>query len=152
MHINPDHFLETPEGRVHTPERNVEAWRQCHIAFDTALEAAASDTVLYLLVGPQGAGKSTWARQTMIDHPNAIIFDAILVKKAEREPLLNAANQHQIPTVAVWFQAPLEVCLAQNAARPTDEIVPERAIRNVFAALEPPTCAEGFERVIEIHP
>jgi predicted kinase len=29
VHLNPDHFLQTPEGRVTTAERNVWAWAKC---------------------------------------------------------------------------------------------------------------------------
>jgi hypothetical protein len=43
------------------------------------------------------------------------------------------------------------VCLARNAARPEDEVVAERAIRNVHAAVEPPGLDEGFEQILEVH-
>ena len=46
------------------------------------------------------------------------------------------------------FQTPLQSCLARNALRPEDEVVSEQAIRNVFAALEPPSAEEGFEDVL----
>jgi predicted kinase len=52
--------------------------------------------------------------------------------------------------VAVWFQTSLETCLARNAQRPADELVAERAICNVFAALEPPSIEEGFEAVLVV--
>ena len=86
------------------------------------------------------------------DDSRAIVFDAILVKKSEREPLLRAARAYPISRVAVWFRTPLEACLTRNAARPKDEIVPERAVRNVHAAVEPPTMEEGFHRIIEVFP
>jgi len=55
-----------------------------------------------------------------------------------------------IPAVAVCLQTPLEVCLTRNASRPADEVVVEQAIRNVFAAWQPPELAEGFSRIIEV--
>jgi len=152
-HINPDHFLQTPTGRVITPELNARAWEQSFEALDIALLAATPATTLYVLVGPQGAGKSTWARELVRKEEHAIVFDAILVKKSEREPIIRASRTHQIATrIAVWFRTPLEMCLARNAARPLDEVVPERGIRNVHAAVEPPTTDEGFDAVLEVLP
>ena len=95
-------------------------------------------------------GRGTWARARKREEPHAIIFDAILVKKSERQPILLAAGQHQVPAVAVWLQTPLQVCLERNAARPTDEVVGEQGLKNVFAALEPPELSEGFAQVLEV--
>ena len=105
---------------------------------------------MYVLVGAQGSGKSTWAAQVARDHPSAIIFDAILVTHRERCPILAATEACGLKAIAVWFKTPLSVCLARNAARPHDEIVPEIGIRNVFAAIEPPSRLEGFDEVLEI--
>jgi len=150
MHINPDHFLETPEGRIWTSERNAVAWKQSFAALDEALHARSSRSVVYIMVGCQASGKSTWARTRKREEPHAIIFDAILVKKSERQPILLAAGQHQVPAVAVWLQTPLQVCLERNAARPADEVVNEQGLKNVFAALEPPELSEGFAQVLEV--
>lgn len=150
MHINPDHFLETPNGRVTTPERNAEAWVRCYEALDSALATANPSTRVFVLVGAQGSGKSTWARGKHIDEPDAIFFDAILVRRSERKPILDKARAHGIPAVAVWFRTPLDVCLARNRARPADEVADEHGIRNVFAAIERPTILEGFEQIIAV--
>ena len=152
MHINPDHFLETPEGRVTTHDLNNEAWRASYRAFHQALAAATPDTEVYVLIGSQGSGKSTWAKSLAKRLPTAIIFDAILVKHRERSPILAAAEAKGLRAVAVWFRTPLELCLARNAARPPDEVVAEQAIKNVFAAIEAPSLSEGFAQVIEVHP
>lgn len=150
MHINPDHFLETPNGRVTTPERNAEAWIKCYEVLDAALAAAGLSTRIFVLVGAQGSGKSTWARRRHAGDTDAIFFDAILVKRSERAPILARARASGIAAVAVWFRTPLDACLARNRARPPDEIASEQGIRNVFAAIEPPTIAEGFAEVIEV--
>ena len=150
MHINPDHFLETPEGRRYSHERNAEAWRRCFAALDDALRASSPRSTIYLMVGCQASGKSTWARAKYREDPNVIIFDAILVKKSERRPILEAAARHHVPAVAVWLQTPLEVCVDRNQRRPLDEVVNERGMRNVFAAVEPPEHSEGFVDVIVV--
>jgi predicted kinase len=151
VHLNPDHFLDTPCGRPITPERNRWAWQQCFNALPSGLiAAAAARAPLYVLVGAQAAGKTTWARTVLEREPRAVVFDAILVKTSERAPVLAAARHHAVAAVAVWFRTPLAACLARNAARPPDELVDERALRNVFAAVEPPTEDEGFIRVVEV--
>jgi hypothetical protein len=150
VHINPDHFLETPEGRITTPEGNAWAWQQCYVALEGALSASDPKSRLYLMVGAQGSGKSTWARKTLAADPNAIIFDAILVKRSERKPLLAMASRFGVPAVAVWCRAPLSACLERNSARPLDEVADEQGLRNVYAALEPPALAEGLATIIEL--
>lgn len=152
MHINPDHFLDTPEGRISTPERNAVAWQQCFSALEDALLAGSSHSIVYVMVGCQGSGKSTWARALSQRVPTAIIFDAILVKRIERAPILYAAARHRVPAVAVWFQTPLTRCISRNASQPADEIANEQGLRNVFAALEPPSIEEGFSEVVVVKP
>jgi predicted kinase len=150
VHINPDHFLQTAAGRVTTPERNAEAWKKCFAAYDAALQDSDLSTRVYLLIGPQGSGKSTWARRKTLEEPHSIFFDAILVKESERSPILAKARERGLPTVAVWFRTPLAVCLARNSARPTDEIAAEQGIRNVYAAIESPSHSEGFAELVEV--
>jgi shikimate kinase len=150
MHINPDHFLETDAGRVITPERNKDAWKRCFEALDVALQGATSDTKVFVMVGPQGAGKSSWVRNNKRGNYDAIFFDAILVKRSERKPIIDAAKAHGVQVIAVWLKTPLEMCIARNASRPCEELVDDRAIRNVYAAIEPPGLGEGFAKVIEV--
>lgn len=132
-------------------ERNALAWLHCHNDLKNSLAAAQPGALLYLLVGAQGSGKSTWATKHRAQEPASIIFDAILVKRSERQPLLAQARQFNVPVVAVWLRTSLEECLARNARRPPDERANEIGLRNVFAALEPPNLGEGFLRVLEVH-
>lgn len=148
--ISPDRYLETPDGRVFTPERNARAWQQCRQDLLQALAHADCNTVLYLLIGAQGAGKSTWASAHGKQQPDSIVFDAILVQRAERAALLAAAAQAQVPAIAVWFQTSLAQCLARNAARAADQVANASGLRNVFAALEPPSLDEGFCRIVQV--
>jgi predicted kinase len=150
VHINPDHFLQTESGRVVTPERNRAAWERSYEALNEGLRNADRSTKVYVLVGSQGAGKSTWAESVAPTLRGSIVFDAILVKRAERRPILAAARSCSVGVVAVWFKTPLEVCISRNASRAVDEVVPVQAVRNVHSAIEPPSIAEGFSQVIEV--
>lgn len=152
IHINPDHFLETDTGRIVTHDRNNHAWQQSYRTYQQALLNADPDTEVYVLIGAQGAGKSMWAREFAHNKQKTIIFDAILVKFIERTPIIRAAEARGLNVIAVWFKTPLEQCLARNAKRPSDELVSEQAIRNVFAAIEPPSTSEGFSQIIEVYP
>ena len=147
MHINLDDLLETPGGRICTRERVDEALKQCFAALAAALASATDQTTVYVLVGAQAAGKTTWARAKAAQDPNAVLFDWILVKKSERQPIVAAAREAGVPVVAVWLKTPLDVCVARNAARPVNELCDEEAVRNVFAAVEPPSLEEGFARI-----
>jgi len=150
MHINPDHFLQTDKGRVINADLNKVAWQKAHLALSNSLLASPKPARLYLLIGPQGAGKSTWAKARLLTEPGTVIFDAILVKRSEREPLILAARQHGVEVIAAWFTSSLECCLARNNRRPHDEVVPESAIKNVFNALQPPQLSEGFADILRV--
>jgi hypothetical protein len=73
MHINLDDFLDTGSGRIWTVERNAEAWKRSFAAFAIALEQATQKTTVYVLVGAQASGKTTWARAKAAEDPNAIL-------------------------------------------------------------------------------
>ncbi|WP_421549612.1 AAA family ATPase [Pseudomonas sp. QD4] len=150
MHINPDHFLQTEKGRIINAELNRLAWQKAHLVLSETLLVTPKPSRLYLLIGAQGAGKSTWAKSTLLVEPGAVIFDAILVQCCGRESLIQAAKKHGVDVVATWFTTSLEDCLARNQLRPNDEMVPENAIRNVFKALQPPRLSEGFTEILVV--
>lgn len=148
MHINPDHFLETPLGRIFTPERNQTAWEKCFNVLKHEILFNPKIQKIYVLIGAQAAGKSSWAENKIKNEPNNIVFDAILVQKMERASIIKIANQHNIECIAVMFRTPLSVCLERNSKRTPDTKVDEQAIKNVFAALEAPSLDEGFRNII----
>lgn len=150
MHINPDHFLETDNGRIIDAELNALAWVKAHQALAQALLLKPKPARLYLLIGAQGSGKSTWAESRRLSEPCAVIFDAILVQRCEREGVIQAARMQGVDVVGVWFTVSLEECLVRNRLRPVDEVVPENAVKNVFNALQPPQFSEGFAEIITV--
>lgn len=144
--VNPDDYLETPAGRVFTAERSHQAWEQAYAAVEALLAQASR---LYLVMGVQGAGKSSWvARHATGLEEHAVIFDAALPARRHRERMLKLARAHDVPVTAVFVQASLEQALSRNAARAPDKIVPEHALRSVFAMLEVPSVEEGIDTVI----
>jgi predicted kinase len=88
-------------------------------------------------VSPEYAALFTDRLAGNAEDPNAVLFDAILIKKSERLPILRSAHAAGVPVIAVWLRTPLDVCVARNAARSINELCDEEGLRNVFAALEP---------------
>ena len=134
-----------------------------------------------MVVGLQGAGKTTWvaaefaATHAVVskDHwPRArhrearqqrvvaerlaagrsVVVDNTNPSAAERAPLVAAARAAGVPVRAVWVDTPLEVCLARNAARPQERRVPLLGIHAALARFEPPSVAEGYVRVDVVRP
>jgi hypothetical protein len=149
--FNPDDYLITSEGRVFTNERSAIAWESLHSDMDALFSAADSDTRLFIVMGVQGAGKTTWIRT---NHEalgaSAVFLDAALPAKRHRVRALTLAKRFGIRTIAIWIKVPLQQALAQNAQRRSDEVVPESAVRSVFSLLEAPSIAEGFDEVIVV--
>ena len=88
--------------------------------------------------------------------------NAANVTAAAREPLLAMARRRHVPAVAVVMGAPLEACLARNAARPGPapgarwgRRVPELAVRKQHSQLLEALSSlagEGFDQVVTYRP
>ena len=148
---NPDDYLWTPEGRVFTDERNSAAWEQIYLDIEAFLVSSGPGCTFHVVMGVQGAGKTTWIRT---HHnalgPRAVFLDAALPAARHRARAVKLAKRFRARAVAVWINLPVELALARNAQRPVDEIVPEEAIRSVFGLIEQPTLNEGFDEVLVV--
>ena len=147
--FNPDDYLRTPQGRVFTAERNAAAWECLYANLEELFATATTDIQLYVVMGVQGSGKSTWIRCHEQElGPCVAVVDAALPARRHRTRLLALAKHFNRKAIAVWLDVPLNLALVQNATRPLDERVPEDALRSVFDLLEPPTLEEGFDDVL----
>lgn len=72
-------------------------------------------------------------------------IDATSLTPRERRPYVKIANDYGYPIEALFFDVPLEICKARNAAR--GRVVPDAAMEKMAAKLARPTKAEGFTRV-----
>ena len=72
-------------------------------------------------------------------------IDATNLRPEERRPYLEIGQQYGCDVEAVFFDVPLEVCRARNAAR--DRVVPEEAMIAMAGKLVAPTVEEGFVAV-----
>jgi predicted kinase len=150
-HVNPDHYLQTPDGRVSSAERGKQAWESAYAELESLLQEFGASGTLYVVCGLQGAGKTTWiAKNAARLGSRAVFFDAALPSRQHRRRALDLAARYSTPAVAVWINVPIEVALRRNLKRPLDEQVPEATIRHVLGLLEPPSVAEGFADVVEV--
>lgn len=83
---------------------------------------------------------------------SGVIYDATNVRRRHRREFIQAAQGlgYQ-PLIGVWMDTPLGVCLARNLARSRQvppEII-EKMHRQLAAA--PPTVAEGFDNLKQVH-
>jgi predicted kinase len=73
-------------------------------------------------------------------------IDATNLTPQDRAPYIGIGKSYGCEVEAVFFDVPIEVCLARNAARA--RVVPEEALRRLAEGLVVPTVAEGFDRVV----
>lgn len=71
--------------------------------------------------------------------------DATHLTPAERAPYIRIARAFGARVEAVFFDTPLEVCQARNAAR--SRVVPAEVLVVMAAKLVPPSVEEGFDVV-----
>lgn len=76
--------------------------------------------------------------------------DATNLTAKMRRPFVKIAEHMGCRCEAVYFNLPLEECLARNAAR--DRRVPEAVIRAMADRLQPPAESEGFAAVTLLIP
>src|SRR5262249_56508213 len=72
-------------------------------------------------------------------------IDATNLTRRDRLPFIEISRQHGADTEALYFDVPLAVCKARNAARA--RIVPPEALDTMVVKFEPPSPDEGFSRI-----
>ena len=72
-------------------------------------------------------------------------IDATNLTRRDRRQFIRLARALGAVAEAVFFDVPLAVCKARNAAR--GRVVPASALDRMAAKLEPPSLDEGFKRI-----
>jgi len=79
---------------------------------------------------------------------HSLVFDATNLSQSRRTRLRNLAQRHN--HVAVYFDTPLELCLARNAER--EYPVPSQVVESMHERLVPPTHDENWDDVWVLKP
>lgn len=132
-----------------------------------------------ILVGLPGAGKSTFSRERFSGTHDSVSKDAMRHNRrpqrrqerllaeslaagrsvvvdntnpgvAVRAPLIDIARRHGAEVVGYFFPTDVKDALRRNRAREGRERVPDVAIFTTRKRLEPPTFAEGFDRLYTV--
>lgn len=74
--------------------------------------------------------------------------DATHLTPWERKPYVKLAARYGCTLEALFFDVPVEICMARNQAR--DRVVPEEAIRKMARLMIPPSIEEGFAEITRI--
>jgi predicted kinase len=149
IYVNPDNFLGSP--RIFTAERNREAWRACKDLVERTLSEAREPYNFYIVCGVQGSGKTRWVKDnpTRFREP-AIVFDAALSRTQDRASAVAQGRRFACRMIGIWISCPLDIALARNRSRPSDQVVADDVIRLVFDTFEPPTVEEGFDELFKV--
>lgn len=145
MHLNPDHYLQTDAGRIFTTERNAAAWERLYADLSAALKERPRRIVM--VIGVQGAGKSTWTKKWTSVPSDIIYVDSTFATVSRRSRVIDIAKTAGVQCSAIWVKVSLETALRRNKKRRADEVVPDDAVENVFRIFEPPSCDEGFHEI-----
>lgn len=134
---------------------------------------------IVILVGLQGAGKTTFAetffasthayvsKDRMRNNRNperrqrqlveealaegrSVVVDNTNATAAARAPLIALARAHGARVVGYFFDTPVADCVARNRSRPGKGRVPDVAIYATAKRLQQPSQAEGFDELLAI--
>ena len=100
---------------------------------DQTINHRVFQTLRYLLRQRIAAGRS------------ATYIDATNLTPEERRPYIQIGQRFGCPVEALFFDVPLDVCMARNAQR--QRVVPEEAMLKLAAKLQAPSLEEGFHRI-----
>jgi len=87
-------------------------------------------------------------RQRIAAGRPATYVDATHLTLWERKPYVIIAQHYGCTLEALFFDIPIEICIARNQSR--DRMVPVEAIRKMAQVMVPPSAEEGFAEITRI--
>lgn len=128
-----------------------------------------------ILVGVQGAGKSTFYRERLFDTHVRINLDMLRTRKREAQLLaacldagqsfvvdntnpqasdrakyIRPAREKGFRVVAYFFDVPLRDAMHRNNQRKLRQKIPAVAVAGTHKKLEPPSKDEGFDQIFTV--
>ena len=133
------------------------------------------DMELIIFIGLQGAGKSTFYKNYLVDshirlngdmlktcHREMTLFEACLKSKTNtvidktnptidgRSKYITLAKAHHFKVVAYYFDVAFHAALANNNQRTGQAKIPEVGLKSVAKQLTKPSLDEGFDEIVII--
>ncbi len=110
------------------------------------IKPLSSDAIRAELTGDENNQKvnpQVFAKmRALLEHEQGTVYiDATNLTRRDRRPWFRPGREIE----AIYFDIPLAVCKARNAARP--RVVPEHVLDLMAAKLIPPSLEEGFSKV-----
>jgi predicted kinase len=128
-----------------------------------------------LLIGIQGAGKSTFYRERFFDthvrinldmlktrYREKVLLSACLLAKQpfvvdntnvlakERARFIEPARENAFRVHAYFFEPDVRASIARNAKRAGKGVSPVQGVLGTYKRLEPPSPDEGFDRIYRV--
>ena len=128
-----------------------------------------------ILIGVQGAGKSSFYRERFCDthirinldmlrtrHRERLLFRACLEMKQsfvidntnphpdDRARYIPRAKAAGFRVIGYYFETTLDDALRRNAQRPGKARIPEKGVRGAYNRLIPPSLEEGFDEIYKV--
>lgn len=134
-----------------------------------------SESIVALMIGIPGSGKTTFCRERLFPHYLHISLDQLRTRSAEaelfafalrrrkncvidntninaleRSRYIPAAKREGARVVGYFFDPELEACVARNVKRVGKARVPEYVIRQKLSRFERPSPHEGFDALYRV--
>lgn len=155
--ISMDSFLLANGINDFSDENKTEqAWRAAYHEVSSLIRNINLPIRLYILIGPQYSGKSTWltVRSHFYNDRQPIVLDMLNLTPDVRAHWLvllaevKAEQGKDIKATGVFFDVPLDVLKHRNEKTPPDRRLPEHIIQRQYQKLVPPTTKERFDEII----
>jgi predicted kinase len=129
-----------------------------------------------ILIGLQGAGKSTFCKERFfathlrlnldmlrtrhrerrllracVESGLRFVVDNTNAGRAERQVYIRAARGAGFRVVGYYFQSRVADCMRRNERRPDEQRVPPKGILGTAGRMELPSLAEGFDELYYVH-
>lgn len=154
--ISPDTYLYVDKAYMgNDPYQRKVAWAQAKDELTKELSKPIATTI-YITIGIQASGKSTWSGNLKSEIERKIIFDATNLTMVDRFDLLSIVrdSRHKnLKVCAVCFPINLDIAKQRNITRTASRRVPEDVIEKAYADIEFPTVTglssrEQFDEIL----
>lgn len=155
--ISPDLHLVTNGKYDYTSESKIDAaWRSASHELEMAVKSINIPIRLYLLIGVQCSGKTTWHSNisNFYTDRQPVVIDTTNLTPGSRAQWfvllseIRAEVKKDVKVCGVYFDVPVALLMQRNGMRPPDRRLPDDVLKSKFEELVPPSTKERFDEII----